>query len=96
MNYFQFKIEAPTFTAELALDTTTHKVSHASPLVEWLIGVDRFTLVRLSARRGWHLTQLLKLNHEKPKLRETRGDTFSSEHAGATPKLPREATADAD
>lgn len=95
MNYCHIKIEAPTFSAELALDTTTHKVSHASPLVEWLIGVDRFSLVRLSARRGWHLTHKYVINHEEPELRETRSDTFSVGHA-SRPDLPREAGADAD
>ena len=90
MNLSRFNVDAPTFSAELVVDACTHKVTRATPLLSWLVGLDRFSLFRLCAKRGWHLSQQLSQSHELPKLKEQVSDSFSADHAAAQPVEARE------
>lgn len=79
-----YEIHAPTFTVTFRISAVTHKVTEAPELVSWILGMDRFQVFRVAARREWHIITLPKSN-EPRQCQASFQPGFQAAHARPLP-----------
>lgn len=88
MNSAVFTIDAHTFSAQIELNLTTHKVVKSSPCLGWMVGMTSFEVFRVCHRRDWYVNKvsqnavvIKKPNEYTQQLLESFSDTYQQSHS---------------